>query len=291
MNFLERLHSGQTLLFDGAMGSMLAESGAVDGAAMANLTHGAAVRDIHRRYLEAGADCIITNTLTLNEIYMAKGNQLAQLDAALEAGTLHALAAADGRALVFGDMGPTGDLLAPYGPGNADAFYAAFCRQAEVFAKWPLDGIIIETVFSLAEAELMLKACRDAAPALPVILSMTFANAKMGGRTMMGDKAADIAARALGLGACAVGTNCGDLSPLELAEVMRAMASAGLPLIAQPNAGKPRLVEGQARYDLPPAQFAAEMLAVKEAGAVMLGGCCGTTPEHIAALVDALGHR
>jgi len=258
---------------------------------LANLSHPQLVCDIHRAYMEAGADCLITNTLTLNSIYMKNAGQLHLLDSALAAAIELSLKAADGRAHVFGDMGPTGELLAPYGNGDAGAFYEAFCEQAAVFAAAPVSGIIIETVFSWEEAKIMLQACLDAAPQLPVILSMTFAVAKGGGRTVMGDKAADIALNGRDMGLCAVGTNCGDLAPAEFAEVMRAMAPAGLPLIAQPNAGKPQIQGAEVTYNMAPAAFAQDMLAVHQAGATLLGGCCGTTPAHIEALVKALGGR
>jgi 5-methyltetrahydrofolate--homocysteine methyltransferase len=287
-SFTETLHSGQVLIFDGGMGSMLTVGGAATGAGLANLSHPKLVLDIHRAYLQAGADCLITNSLTLNSAYMKKAGQLPQLEGALNAAVEQALRAADGRAYVFGDMGPGGELLAPYGNGDPGAYYEAFCGQAAVFAEAALSGIIIETVFSLAEAKIMLAACHDAAPHLPVILSMTFAKVKDGGRTVMGDKAADIAATAQALGASAVGTNCGDLYPRELADVMRAMAPTGLPLIAQPNAGKPELSGFTVIYNLPPADFVADMLAVRQAGAQMLGGCCGTTPAHIEALAKEL---
>ena len=287
-DFLNLLHSGRTLIFDGAMGSMLAAGGATGGVGPANLSHPQLVYDIHRAYLEAGADCLITNTLTLNSLYMKKTGQSPLWQDALNAGIEQALNAAAGQAYVFGDLGPVGELLAPYGSGDPGAFYEAFCQQAAVFAASALSGIIIETVFSWAEAKIMLSACHDAAPALPVIVSMTFTNAKDGGRTIMGDKAASIAANAQSLGACAVGANCGDLSLPELTKVLQAMAPAALPLIAQPNAGRPQLKNGQTVYSLTPQAFAADMLALRQAGALMLGGCCGTTPAHIEALVRAI---
>ncbi|MCL1906113.1 MAG: homocysteine S-methyltransferase family protein, partial [Clostridiales bacterium] len=287
-DFLRRIQSGDTLIFDGGMGSMLAAGGAGEGAGLANLSHPFLVKDIHIAYLAAGAECLITNTLTLNAAYMKKIGLLHLLESALYAGIEQALSAADGRAYVLGDMGPAGELLAPYGSGDSDAFYDAFCRQAAVFAEARLSGIIIETVFSWDEAKLMLAACHDAAPSLPVILSMTFANVKDGGRTIMGDKAADIASSAGELGACAVGTNCGDLAPKELVNTLLSMAPAGLPLIAQPNAGTPILNGKHTVYDMPPEDFALGMLMLKRAGAQMLGGCCGTTPAHIAAIVKAI---
>lgn len=286
--FLQRLHSGEILLLDGAMGSLLTQRGVDNTAGDPNLLHAQAIQEVHRLYIEAGSDCIISNSFSLNGIYAAKHKRLAQLDDALKAAVENALQAADGHAYVLGDMGPGGALLEPYGEGDPNAYYEAFCHQAEGFAAYPIAAIIIETVFQWPETELMLKACREAAPKLPVLCSMTFARADKGGRTIMGDKAADIAEKAKELGAAAVGGNCGDLSVPEWATVLAEMQPAGLPLMVQPNAGKPEVVQEQVHYHLSPQDYAQQMLLCRSAGAQLLGGCCGTTPAHIRALRQEL---
>ena len=135
----------------------------------------------------------------------------------------------------------------------------------------------------------MLRAAKQAAPALPVLLSLTFASVKRGGATIMGDRAAKAAASAAEWGAAAVGGNCGDLSPAEYAVVMTSMREAcRLPLLVQPNAGKPRLEGDQVYYDLSPQDFAIQMQDCRAAGASLLGGCCGTTPAHIQALRERI---
>ncbi len=287
MDFLQTLASGKTLLFDGAMGSLLTQKG-VDTGTNNNITAPEKVAEVHREYIEAGSDCIITNTLTLNSIYASKrglsDNDCAEAN---RAAARVALAAAAGKAFVFGDLGSTGEMLKPYGTGDKEQFYHAYCHQAAALAENKIDGLIIETVFDLEEAKIMLQACRDTSN-LPVILSMTFATAAKGGRTIMGNRAAEIAQAAAAGGAVAVGANCGDLTPEEFVPVIKEMLPAGLPIIIQPNAGKPRLENGITCYDLTTEEFAQGLLECHKAGTQLLGGCCGTTPRHIAAIKKLL---
>ncbi|MGI5891555.1 MAG: homocysteine S-methyltransferase family protein [Bacillota bacterium] len=288
MTFLDDLKSGKTIIFDGGMGSLLAVKGLSLTGAANNLEHPDQVQQVHEEYIEAGADCIITNTLTLNEIYMSKkGAAPIDIDAANIAGAQIAKKAAAKGAYVFGDLGPTGEMLAPLGAGKADDFYKAYVRQSQTLYEAGVDGFIIETVFDLNEALLALKACKEVAD-LPVIVSLTFSTVKKGGRTVMGNSAADCAQKASEAGADVVGANCGDLTPLEMAEIVANMKPAGLPVMVQPNAGKPIFDEGKARYHMSPEDFASGMKACFEAGAQIFGGCCGTTPEHIKALADIL---
>ncbi|MCR4962909.1 MAG: homocysteine S-methyltransferase family protein [Firmicutes bacterium] len=280
MDFKQTLASGKVLLFDGAMGSLLASMGGDMRSGHNNLTSRDLVEKAHRLYLEAGSDCLTTNSFSLNRIYSDLTDQ--QLDDSLRAAMEAALQAADGHAFVFGDMGPTGQMLPPYGNGDANQIYEAYCRQVETMAAYPLSGLIVETVFHLAEAELMLQACHDQAPQLPVVFTMTFCTARRGGATMMGDRTADICAFAQKHGVAALGANCGDLNPKEYPPIIEGLKQAGLPVLLQPNAGKPQYAENNAvSYPLSPQEFAAEMALCRQAGAQLLGGCCGTTPEHI----------
>jgi len=271
----------EPLLFDGAMGTMLMQKG-VSGPP-GDPSSLAAVEEIHREYIAAGAEAVTANTFSLNEIYLAKQGLAADPDILIARQVEAALRAAQGKAYVFGDIGPAGELLAPYGTGEETAFYRAFLRQAKALAACGVHGFIVETFFDLREALIALRACREAAD-LPVIVSLTFSSAGRGGRTMMGDAAAHIAAKVCENGGDAVGANCGDLSLEETALVIGNMKEAGLPLIAQPNAGKPVLGESGAAYHMTPEVFAQGMRSCLAAGARLLGGCCGTTPAHIAAL-------
>lgn len=280
MDFKQKLASGEILLFDGAMGSLLAAMGGDMHSGHNNLTSADLVEKAHRLYLDAGADCLTTNSFSLNRIYSDLTDQ--QLADSLRAAMEAALNAAGGRAFVFGDMGPSGQMLPPYGSGDPQRIYEAYCRQVEIMAGYPLSGLIVETVFHLAEAELMVQACHDQAPQLPVIFTMTFCTAKKGGATMMGDRSEDICAFAQKHGVAVVGANCGDLSPKDYPPIIEALKQAGVPILLQPNAGKPQYTENKAVvYPLSPEKFAAEMAVCRQAGAQLLGGCCGTTPEHI----------
>ena len=212
-----------------------------------------------------------------------KGGVAVQL--ALAAALEIAATVCDGKLFLLGDIGPSGEMLAPLGKGDPEQLYEAFCRQAELMAAYPLDAFLIETVFDLKEAQIILRACLDIAPQIPVLLSLTFSSLKKGGCTMMGNSAAQIAAAAAQQGAAAVGANCGDLTPADYAQVIASMrAACELPLLIQPNAGKPQRQGGEIIYSLAAAEFAQEMASCYAAGARLLGGCCGTTPEHIAAL-------
>jgi len=285
-NFSERLRQDRPLLLDGGCGALLLARGGCPASGDNNLLHPELVLALHQDYLAAGADCIISNTFSLNGVYAAhQGQSPAQTERSLRAGMEIAATAAQAGAYLLADLGPAGVMLQPLGPGEPAAFSEAYGRQAKIMAAYRPDAFIVETVFDLKEAELIALACMEAAPAVPVLLSLTFASLKRGGATLMGNKAAEIAARAEQLGCAAVGANCGDLTPLAYATVLASMKEAcSLPLLIQPNAGKPELRGDQVVYPLGPEAFAGQMQACYDAGAKLLGGCCGTTPEHIAAL-------
>jgi 5-methyltetrahydrofolate--homocysteine methyltransferase len=152
-----------------------------------------------------------------------------------------------------------------------------------------VDAFIIETMIDLREALCAVRAAREASE-LPIIASIAFNTAGNGGRTVMGNTARDCAQQLTDAGACAVGANCGSLDPQEMAEVVALIREAtSLPVIAQPNAGKARLVDKHLVFDMPPAAFAAGVEACVQAGARLVGGCCGTSPAHIRAMVELLG--
>jgi 5-methyltetrahydrofolate--homocysteine methyltransferase len=286
-NLTEALRSDRVILLDGAMGTELSRLG-VPSIVHANLADPGSVTEVHTRYLGAGSNAIITNTLTLNRISMESHGVEIDVAAANRAGASLARRAAAGRAYVLGNLSSTGQMLEPYGTYTEDAFVAAFAEQAGCLQEGEVDGFIIETVFDLREALCALKGCR-AVSSLPVLVCITFATEQNGGRTMMGDTARDCALRLTENGANAIGANCGGVEPGQLAEIISTLsASTSLPLIAEPNAGKPVLVHGKTVFAMDPGTFAAGMLECRKAGARLLGGCCGTTPDHIRALREAL---
>jgi len=290
MSLSQFLSSKKTILLDGAMGTQLAEAGLEMGGQNC-ITHPDAVLAVHRQYVECGVDLLITNTLTMNRLYIEKQNMGINVREVNLAGARLAKSAARQGQYVLGDMSTTGQLLKPYGDlAEADA-YEAFKEQAEILAEGGVDGYIIETMFSMKEAQCALRACRDVAP-LPVIVSMAFKTAAKGGRTEMGDSAKACAQAFQDGGASVVGANCGDLSPSEMAEVVSAFCSAtSLPVAAQPNAGKPRLAGNQTVFDMGPAEFAEGVSKCLQAGARLVGGCCGTSPAHLRAVASVVGAR
>ncbi len=279
------------VLLDGAMGTQLAEVGLEMGGQV-NLTHPDQVRSIHRGYVEAGCDVLITNTLTMNRIYIETHRMGLDVEAVNLAGVSLARTEARGGQYVLGDMSSTGQMLEPYGSYEESQVFDTFSEQARYLLEAGIDGFIIETMFDLREASIALRACREAA-SLPVIACIAFQTAGQGGRTIMGNSAAECA-RALSEGGVdVVGANCGEVTPTAMAAVIRCMREAtSVPIIAQPNAGAPELVNGRTVFRMSPGEFADGIAECLQAGAGIVGGCCGTTPEHLKRLrarVDGSG--
>lgn len=289
MTLHDFFHQSRVIVFDGAMGTQLAKRGLEMGGQNC-LSNPEQVLAVHRDYLAAGSHLLITNTLTMNRVYLETHGIDIDVKAVNLAGAqLAKQAIGDGAQYALGDISSTGKLLQPYGDLTEEAAYEAFKEQAGYLAEGGVDGFIIETMISLQESLCALKACKAAAPDLPVVTSLSFATTKRGGRTTMGDAAENAAQTLTEAGAAVVGTNCGDLTPLEMAEVVGTLKTAtALPIAAQPNAGKPRLEVDQTIFDMEPDEFARGILACIEAGAGLVGGCCGTSPDHIRAVTDAL---
>jgi 5-methyltetrahydrofolate--homocysteine methyltransferase len=288
MNLLEFLSSDKrTILLDGAMGTQLAEGGLEMGG-QSSITHPDAVLAIHQQYAGCGVDLLITNTLTMNRINIESHKIDVDVREVNLVGVRLAKAAAREGQYVLGDMSSTGKMLQPYGDLSEEEAYAAFKEQAAILAEGGVDGFIIETMFDLREALCALGACKEAAD-LPVIASIAFNTVKNGGRTIMGNSARACAEALTEAGACAVGANCGNLDPFQMAEIISKMREAtSLPVLAQPNAGKPVLVENRTVFNMSPSDFAAGIHQCLRAGARLLGGCCGTSPVHIRAMVELL---
>jgi 5-methyltetrahydrofolate--homocysteine methyltransferase len=288
MNLSELLsNETKTIFLDGAMGTQLAVAG-VEMGGQTNITHPDEVRAIHRKYAETGIDLIITNTLTMNRVYIESHNLDVDVRDVNMAGAKLAKAAVREGQFVLGDMGSTGKMLAPNGDLKEEDAYAAFKEQAAVLAEGGVDGFIIETMFDLDETLCVLRACKESFD-LPVFVSMTFNTSDNGGRTIMGNTAQECAETLTSTGASAVGANCGSVDPFQVADIIAMMRrTTSLPLLAQANAGQPKLVKGQTVFGMSAKDFAVGMSKCRDAGARLVGGCCGTSPEHIRALVDIL---
>ena len=262
-------------LLDGGMGTMLQARGLRPGAnpEKLNLERPEVVRGVHAAYLEAGAQIVTTNTFgaSLHKLgcdpapYIQAGIRLAR-----EAGA----------ALVAQDVGPLGAMLAPMGPMPFEEAYEQFAQQIRAGAEAGADLILIETMSDLLEAKAAVLAAKENC-GLPVLVTMTFGE---DGRTFLGTEPRTAAVTLTSLGADAVGINC-SLGPEELIPLVREMiAYTHLPIVVQPNAGIPRMVDGETVYDVTPEDFARQVAVMLEDGVSVVGGCCGTTPDHIAAL-------
>ena len=272
--------AGRTyLLFDGGMGTLVQAAGLHTVHAvpdLLNLTHPEAIVAIQRQYVEAGADCITTNTFNTNRLKLANaGATVAEVYAAAAAN-----ARAAGAPLVAGDIGPTGALLEPLGTLTFDEAFDIFSEQACAAEAAGCDLIVVETMADLLEAKAAVLAAVESTT-LPVFATMTFGE---DGRTFLGTTPAIAATTLSALGASAVGLNC-SLGPTELAPLVGELAPHDRALVmVQPNAGLPRIQDGETVFDVGPNEFAQAMEAILDAGATVIGGCCGTTPDHIAAL-------
>ena len=273
------------ILLDGAMGTQLAERGAVMGG-QSNLSHPDTVLAIHKDYAQCGCHILIANTFAMNRAYIE--THKVDVRKVNVAGAQLAKQAAGQGQYILGDMSSSGKLLEPYGELKESAAYEAFAEQAGLLEEGGVDGFIIETMTDLKEALLALRACKEVS-ALPVIVTIAFSTPKNGGRTIMGNAAQECAQALTEAGAQVVGANCGDIDPFQMAEIVSAMRSAtDLPILAKPNAGRPRVVDNKTVFDMLPGEFVQGIKECISAGATMVGGCCGTSPEHICALADAI---
>jgi homocysteine S-methyltransferase len=289
MNLFEIL-SQKTLLADGAMGTMLHARGV--GFANCfdelNLTHPAAVADIHREYIEAGAQLIITNTFGANRFKLNKHglqDHLAEINrAGVELARRAVAASFKENVLVAGDVGPLGVRIAPYGRVKPEEARSAFGEQIKALADAGADLIVIETMSDLYEIQEAIKAAKETC-VLPVIASVTFTRDD---RTLLGDDPAKVARKIHEEGADVIGVNCSG-GPSQLLRILKQMKQA-VPdgrFWVKPNAGWPEQVGGRIMYPADADYFGNYAISFREAGASIVGGCCGTTPQHIAAMKKA----
>jgi len=278
------------LLADGATGSNLFEMGLVSGDApeLWNIDHPERIRLLHQRFVDAGADIILTNTFggTRYRLKLHKAeDRVRELNRAA-AELARAVADASGReVIVAGSMGPTGEILEPLGPVAVADARAAFAEQAAALAEGGADVLWIETLSSREEVEAAIEGAQSTG--LPVVSTLSF---DTNGRTMMSLTPAEFAgiAREHQLAAC--GSNCG-VGPAELVASILNLSAAADPemtLVAKANCGIPQYVDGAIRYDGTPELMARYVDLAIDSGARIIGGCCGTSPEHLAAMRKAL---
>ena len=290
MTFTDALASGRTLLADGATGTMLQAAGLPAGEAPERWTRDRpeTIRDLARQYAAAGSDLVYTNTFGGNRIRLERcglADGLVELNQRAVALAREGVAAAKTQAWVVASVGPTGEMIEPYGELSLKTARVAFAEQAAALAAAGVDGVVCESFMDIEEALLCLEAVRTTVKA-PVLVSMSF---EQRGRTMMGVTPEEAVTRLADAGAAAVGVNC-STGPDVVEQAIRAMRTTRPPvrLLAKPNAGMPQVVNGKTGYSLKPEAMAAFASRMKALGVAIVGGCCGTTPDHIRAMRLAL---
>jgi len=291
----ERIGQGLFLL-DGAMGTQLIARGMEVGTCndYLNVESPDIVCDIHQAYLRAGSDAVLTNTFGANKYALARHKLAEEATKINKAGAQIARRAAGEEKYVLGDIGPSGDFLQPLGSIKPEELKAAFAEQAKALLAGGVNGFIIETMTALDEAAIAIEAATTVSGDLPVFASMAFDKAGDDFRTMMGVDIESAVSEIVSLGVDAVGFNCGTVSLNEYVELAEKFVSSvralsnEVAIYAEPNAGKPELVEGRAVYKVSPGDFAAAVEKIHLAGVNIIGGCCGTGPAHIEAVAKKL---
>ena len=286
--FEERLAQKGVLVADGATGTNYQSMGMEPGLAPEEWLFVAPDRvvELHRAFADAGADILLTCTFGATPLRLTEGPLAGRArEVNLRAAELAREGAGRDR-LVAGSLGPTGMLIEPYGLLNREDAAAAYAEQAEALTEGGVDLLVVETIFAVEEAVWAVEGIRSSS-SLPLVVSFSF---DMGTRTMMGLAPTDAVEAVVGLGVAGVGTNCGrSLADADLV-VAEVLAAAGdVPVWVKPNAGVPKIVGADVVYEAGPEMLADHVARYVEQGARIVGGCCGSTPEHVAAIARALG--
>jgi len=287
--FLDRIKEGP-IVCDGAMGTQLDARGLQPGECNMswNVLHPEKVKEVHSAYIEAGAEAILTNSLLGNRWCLERyglGEKVAELNSAA---VKVARTAAGEDNYVLGDVGPTAELVFPLGTRKQEEFAEVFREQVFTLAEG-VDAIAIQTTTALEELVAAVQAAKETG--LPVIASMSFTPDRgRGYRTIMGVSIEEMVRTLEQEEADAIGTNCGTVDIADVVEIVRQIRRlTSLPILAEPNAGKPRIEGEKTVFDHTPEYMAEHVPALAEAGANIIGGCCGTTPEHIRAFAQRIG--
>ncbi|MCC6260627.1 MAG: homocysteine S-methyltransferase family protein, partial [Anaerolineales bacterium] len=287
--FLERI-AQNPLLIDGAMGTMLHARGVSFDKCFdeLNLANPSAVAEVHREYIEAGAQLIITNTFGANRYKLSKHglhNELVEINRSGVELAKRVVSASFKDVFIAGDVGPLGVRIAPFGRVKPEEARSAFAEQIKALSATGADLIVIETMSDLYEIQEAIKAAKSSS-ALPVVATVTFTRDDV---TLLGDNPIKVARTLHASGADVIGVNCSG-GPSQLLRILKNMRHA-VPdgkFWVKPNAGWPEQVGGRIMYPADPEYFGEYAIALSAAGANVIGGCCGTTPQHIAAMKKAL---
>ena len=287
-SFADLLAERGVLIADGATGTNYQTMGMEPGLAPEEWLFDAPERvvELHRAFVTAGADIVLTCTFGATPLRLTEGPLAGRVrEVNLRAAELAREAAGSGR-LVAGSLGPTGQLIEPYGLLTREIAVAAYAEQARALADGGVDLLVLETIFAVEEAVWAVEGIQSVT-GLPLVVAFSF---DMGVRTMMGLSATDAVAAVVPLGVAAVGTNCGrslDDADIVVPEILA--AAGGVPVWVKPNAGVPKIVGAKVVYEAGPEMLAEHLVRYVEQGARIVGGCCGSTPAHIEAIARALG--
>jgi len=286
--------AARPLCCDGAMGTQLLARGMASGECgmLWNEKRPSDVRAVHDAYHRAGCDLITTNSFGGSSSALERHGLAGRVPALNRGAAEIARATAGQTGWVLGDVGPFGDFLEPLGDMTANELRGIFRTQISALIAGGVDAILVETMSDPAEAVVAVEAAKSCKATVPVIVTYAFQKTGPGiFRTMMGTDVESALQAALAAGAAIVGANCGTALTLEdyveLAKQMIA-AAKGAPVIIQPNAGAPRVDDGRTIYDATPGQMAAAAKELLSTGVRVIGGCCGTTPEHLTAMAGAV---
>jgi 5-methyltetrahydrofolate--homocysteine methyltransferase len=286
-SFLDRMADVRVLLTDGATGTNFQRMGLAPGVAPDDWVLDAPerVRELHERFAQAGSEFALTCSFGANPVRLADGPYAGRVrELNIRAAEL-AREVVGEEGLVGGCIGPTGQLAEPYGPLTRELCEATYAEQAQALVDGGVDALVLETFFALEEALWAVDGIRGITE-VPLIISFSF---DQGTRTMMGVSPADVVAAFQPLGVAAIGANCGRSLKDNDTVVDEFLQATDIPVWIKPNAGVPRVLGDTVVYEADPATLAAHVADYAKHGARIVGGCCGTTPEHIAAIARALG--
>ena len=285
-SLLKRLKNGEILVADGAMGTMLFDYGLKPGEPPEsfNLTRPEVLEEIARLYLDAGAEIIQTNTFGASPLRLASYSLEDKTKKINKNAVLAVRKVVGDRAHISASCGPSGRLLKPYGDTEPEEIYNSFERQMKALVGAGVDSICIETMTDLTEATLAIRAAKTVSPSTPVMATMTFDRTPKGFYTVMGTSIEDAAQGLKEAGADVIGSNCGNgiENMIKIAKEFKRYSQ--LPIIIQSNAGIPEMQGDKPVYPETPEFMAEKAKELVSSGVSIIGGCCGTTPEHVRAI-------
>jgi 5-methyltetrahydrofolate--homocysteine methyltransferase len=289
-SLLNRLRRGEIIIADGAMGTVLFQKGLKphECPEELNLARPDILEDVAREYLEAGAEIIQTNTFGGSPLKLQRYSLDDKVEEINREAVKSVRKVVDNRAYVSGSVGPSGRILIPYGDTEAELIYESSLKQIRALVEAGVDVLCIETMTDISEATINLKAARDVSPTIPIMSTMTFDYTPKGFFTIMGvtiEKAVQELEKA---GADIIGANCGYGIEMMIKIAREFKAYSRLPIIIQSNAGLPEMKDGRPVYNETPDFMADQARELVKIGVSIIGGCCGTTPAHIAALRQML---